>query len=344
MAKFSELKKKILNDLLARDVFIKKVSDIQYYTRCPYCGDTQKTQNDGHFYIRINPNDNFPIFYYCFKCPAYGVMSVETLELLGIDLSKDYIAAVQTMNKSSDKLSSHINEIKDIHFDYQLPDKYDRRKIQYMENRLGIHFTEKQLQDMKVITSFKNFLLLNNIKSVTCKPYIARLLEEKYIGFLTNNNSYILFRDTTEKENIRWLKYPITNDSRGQRIFYSIKSEIDLYTSDNIIINLSEGVMDCVSIAYNLDNEKENVLNIAVCGKVYYGVIRHLIEIGFIGENVIINIYSDHDYTDDTSVEHYRKTLQKFTYLVKEINVFYNTLYKDCGVTKDKILLQKEKL
>ena len=70
-------------------------------------------------------------------------------------------------------------------------------------------------------------------------------------------------------------------------------------------------------------------------------MIERLIGMGFVGDNIIINIYSDKDYTFDTSFQSYKRVLKRYKCLVKEINVYYNLLSKDCGVPKDKIKLQK---
>ena len=58
-------------------------------------------------------------------------------------------------------------------------------------------------------------------------------------------------------------------------------------------------------------------------------------------ETEAYDIYSDKDYTFDTSFQSYKRVLKRYKYLVKEINVYYNLLSKDCGVPKDKIKLQK---
>lgn len=332
-----EFKKKLIEKLKSRDVFTQQVSDVEIRTRCPYCGDSQKDFRTGHLYININANDNHPIVYNCFKCPAHGVLKYDDLELLGIE-GDDFKSGIHGLNQSASYKSY---EVKEQYFDFKLPDTYDTHKIEYIQNRLGRVFTKDELRDMRVITSLKHFLLLNNIKSITCKPYMVRLMEEKYIGFLSNNNSHILFRDVTDSQDIRWFKYRILQESAGQKVFYSMKSSVDLYTSQNITINLSEGVMDCLSIAYNLNNINDNILNIAVCGKFYTKIIERLIYMGFIGDNIIINVYSDNDHTTDTSFQFYKRVFKRYRYLVKEINVYYNLLYKDCGVTKDKIKLQK---
>lgn len=336
-----EFKLLVLKTLHNRKAFTESVSNFEIRTRCPYCGDSQKNQNTGHFYLRINPNDNYPILYNCFKCPAQGVLKYDDLELLGV-AGDSFKEGITTLNKTSDKVSSQENIIQSIHFDYELPTQYSYRKIDYIENRLGLKFTDEQLYDMKVITSLKDFLVLNQIPTITCKPNMAKYLEANYIGFLTHNNTHILFRDITETSEIRWYKYPITIASVGQRIFYTMASNVNLYTDEEITINLSEGVMDAISICYNLDfDTRDNTLNIAVCGKYYNAILKYLFGMGFVGSNVIVNIYADNDYTPDTTIEHYKKIFKSYSYFVNRINVFYNLKNKDCGVSKDKIVLQK---
>ena len=339
-----DTKIRLINALLSRNVFIRKVNDDEYQTRCPYCGDTQKNFNDGHLYIKINPNDNLPIVYKCFKCPAHGVLKYDDLELLGVE-DVSFKQDMQSLNKSADKFSSYDYQVKDLFFEYKIPEINGIKKIVYIEDRLGIQLSNDDIKNTKIITSLKDFLLLNDINYVTCKPNFAKLLDRDYVGFLNNNNSYILFRDITNSNKISWFKYPITNESKGQRNFYSISSEIDLYTKDKITINLSEGIMDCLSIAHNIyENKLDNSLNIAICGKFYVNVIKYLIGMGFVGNNICMNIYSDNDHTDDTSIEYYRKVFKRFSFLFGELNVYYNMLSKDCGVPKNNILLQKYKI
>ena len=85
-------------------------------------------------------------------------------------------------------------------------------------------------------------------------------------------------------------------------------------------------------------------IKVAICGKFYVNVIKYLIGMGFIGDNICMNIYSDNDHTYDTSIEYYRKVFERFSFLFGELNVYYNMMSKDCGVPKDKILLQKYKI
>lgn len=334
-----DFKLQVISELKNRDVFLQQVSKVEIRTRCPFCGDSSKNINTGHFYIRINPDDNFPIVYNCFKCPAQGIMTYDDLEALGI-AGSEFKENMQNLNRTSDKITANSVTVEDRYFEYKLPDNYNRDKIRYIENRLGLSFSDEELKKMKVITSLKDFLILNGISSVTCKPGMARMVERNYIGFLSTNNSHILFRDITDSSEIRWYKYPITKESIGQKIFYSISSEVDLYSSDEIIINLSEGVMDCISICNNLGYNSDNILNIAVCGKYYNSIIKHLFGMGFVGSNITINIFADNDHTKDTSIEYYRSILKNYSYLVDKMTVNYNLKDKDCGVRRENIVLQ----
>lgn len=341
-----DFKTLLITALKSRNVYTSIKHNHEVVTRCPFCGDSEKNLRDGHLYIRINPDDNYPIVYNCFKCPANGILSPDDLDLLGIqkDIFKQYLS---NLNKTSDKLPKGGNysnaEIK--FFDYKIPEIISHpEKVRYIENRLGKRLSHNTIMNMKMITSLKDFLIENKMETITCSPGMAKLVESKYVGFLSHNGAYILFRDITDSQDIRWYKYPITVESYGQSVLYSIKQEIDIFTDETITINLSEGVLDCLSIAYNINTDNTYHINMAVGGKFYTKAIKYFLGLGFVGRNIIINIYSDNDKTYDTSLEYYRKTLKKFTYLVKEINVFYNTLQKDVGYPSNQIKLVKYKI
>ena len=334
-----DYKIKLFEAIKARPVYTQQVSSIEIRTRCPWCGDSKTNSTKARLYIHINPNDNSPVLYHCFNCPAQGVLEKEDLEVLGITDS-DLVNNFGEFSKSVDHISSRAKIASEKYFQYKLPPCKDRRKIDYIEKRIGRSFTDKELQDLKVISSFKDFLIHNGITTVTCKPGMARMVEEDYVGFLSSNNAFILFRDITEKNNIRWYKYRITEESEGQRLFYSIRNEVNLYDENVITVNLSEGVFDAIGIHnYNMQNPSH--VNIAICGHFYGNMVKYLISTGLVGKNIIYNIYADRDYTKETSPEFLQKSLSKYVPFTKEINLFYNTIEKDCGVPKDRIILRK---
>ena len=200
---------------------------------------------------------------------------------------------------------------------------------------------------MKVITSLYDFLIANNIKISPFTKQQRMLLERDYVGFLSSGNSHILFRDITEKNKFSWIKYPIDEESSKNKVWYGLSCEIDIFTDDEITINMSEGIMDIIGIRTHLGMNKPNTMNIAITGQNYNSMILHMIAIGLVGGNVTLNIFSDNDkmYSDNnnhaSTEKFHRRYLEKYKPLYKNINLYYNMKSKDYGVKKESIALKK---
>ena len=346
-----EIKLAFIDSLYGRGEYIRQVNDIQYRTRCPFCGDSKSNLNTGHLYIKINPDDNYPMVYHCFKCEESGIVDDNLLLALNIG-NINLKSNITTLNKTSDRIKGQkfLTDDEIINFNYKLPEVKDYNKIKYIEDRLGCNLSIEDIEKFKIITSLKDFLICNNIKEITMENYICHNIEKNYVGFLSFGGAYILFRDITNTHQYRWIKYPTTNDSRGCKLFYSISNSIDVFTRDNININLSEGVLDILSAYKNLNYNNSNDLDIAVCGKQYLYVLNTLNSMGFIGSNINLNIFSDNDEVfnnknnNPTNIEYFKKLLHKNKYLYNSTNIYYNLIDKDIGVAKDKIKLKKYKI
>ena len=291
-----EFKEKFIEALMNRDdSYTIQKSSTQYLTRCPFCGDSNDYKK-AHLYIKVDTEDESPIVYNCFRCPAGGVVNKDVLNELGI-FTEELQDGIKSFNKNTDKYDKkRINGgIQLINFNYKLPTPKLGYKTDYLSRRLGRQFSIEELENMRVITSLREFCLLNNIRELTCPENYAYIFERDYIGFLSYGNSHILFRDVTGKYELPWIKYPITHKSKENRIFYSIPNDIDIFTEDTITVNLTEGVFDILSVYSNLGYNKPNTINIAVTGKYYEPILYYLIDLGIIGGNVIINIFSDND-------------------------------------------------
>ena len=350
MSEIQTLKQNFIHFLETRGEYFRKVHEGQYRIRCPFCGDTQKNWNEGHLYIKCDLDNDYDIAYNCFKCNESSPrMTEELLNLLGCDeeLLKGFTDKKYAMKKYKKQVS------KMMYFDYHLPEIELGLKTKYIDSRLNIHFRKEDYQSMKVITSLYDFLATNRIKERPFNNQILQLLQRDYVGFLTNGNSHILFRDITNRNKFSWIKYPITKDSMNNRVFYTIQNEdgIDIFSKDNIIINMSEGIFDCLGVGYHFNNIKYNTMNISVAGQFYEPMIRFLIELGLVGGNVEINIYCDNDETFNrdnskksyrSSVGYLKKSLQKYKFLFKRINLYKNTKTKDFGVPRNQISVKKE--
>lgn len=347
----NEVKERVIEALFERGEWTRKVNPTEYRTRCPYCGDSSKNQNTGHLYIHINVEDNLPMVYHCFKCEEQGIITKDVLSALDIS-DVNLHAMVSSFNKSADRFRSmrYLAGEETLMFPYERPEVTKNEKTEYIEKRLGTSLTIEELTKMKVVTSLREFLLKNEIKTLTCDPYWANKIEDHYVGFLTFGSSYLLFRDITEKEELKWLKYPITEESRRTRSFYSMETTVDVFTKNSIEINLAEGVLDVLSFSKNLGFWSPNSLNIAVSGKNYDSILHKIISLGFLGSNVSLNIFADNDDTfnkksvNPTTIEYFEKHLSKMKYLFHSTTIYYNTIGKDFGVPKDRIKIKKHKL
>lgn len=343
-----QFKLDLIDALENRGVYFRRVNDVEYQTRCPSCGDKENNENTGHLYIRINTNDNTPIVYKCHRCPYHGLLTPDDLELLDIN-DKNLKEGLFTLNKKGAKYDSkNISNVKETVYNLTVPAIDDRIKLDYINRRLGTNFTSDMCEELRLIPSLGEFLNANGIRHITCNSFVARMLNDYYVGFLTSNGSQILFRDVTEHQKYRWVKYEIFEreavDKLGSKNFYALPISIDPMTTDEITVNMAEGVMDILSVGYNLGYRKDNCLNVAVGGKYYLAMFNRLIHMGIVGNNVRVNIFSDNDHTYDTSIEYYRRQLSKFKPCFKSTKVFYNRKSKDCGVRKDEILLTEERL
>lgn len=343
---FQDTKQKFLYFLYNRGEYIRRVNDKEYQTRCPFCGDSIHTLNTGHLYINIDVDDPYNMPYFCFKCQSSGVVNPELLDVMGND-DQDLRNSIHTLNVRGKSKKSYDKENKFMYFDRVLPEntKY-LNKIKYVEDRLQIEISNEEITKMKLITSLYDFLVANNITSSPFKKDIRVMLEKDYVGFLSSGNSHILFRDITEKNKYKWIKYPIEPDSKKNRVFYSFSDEIDLFTKDEITINLAEGVMDVIGVAYHFESDKDNVMNIAVCGQNYNTNIRHLVDLGLFGSNVTLNLYLDNDEMYNKKAKKIKPMTYLETYkpLFKSVNKFINLKAKDYGIPKQDIILKKEQI
>lgn len=345
----TETKLMVLDALYNRGVYMKRVNEKQYRTRCPFCGDSIKTKNTGHLYIKIDMSDDSPIVFHCFKCDASGVLSEKNIENFDIK-DDDLIQNLTKLNKSASNYKKRIvfDENKICYFDYKIPEIKRSEKSKYIEDRLGLSLSDDDLKNIKFIPSIKDFLELNNLNT-NLTSFNINMLEKYYVGFLSFGNSHILFRDVSNTQKIKWLKYPITKKSTQNRIFYSTQLSISYLETTPININLAEGIMDILSVKYNLDHNTDSDINIAASGKSYDKILDFMISNCFYGSNVTVNIYSDNDIEynkngAETTLEWFNEKIGKYKPLFKAIYIYYNIIGKDVGVPKDKIILQKNKL
>lgn len=350
-----EIKLQLIANIRNATSYYRQVTDVEHLTRCPFCGDSVNP-NKGHMYMHIVLDDTSPIQYHCARCGEGGYLTPYVLRRFGIE-SNDLKQLLDQLNHHTGRRDKRmVMEKAYATFNYVLPDrvKYPM-KLKYIEDRLGISVTEDVINDCKIITSIADFLKTNEIDSLTADRSIVTMYEYDYIGFLSYGNSYILLRDVSGRhKDFSWIKYPITNASRGSKIFYSMASAIDIETEDPITINIAEGVFDIISVGYNLGQNKPNTINIANTGKEYSSLISFLVSRGIVGSNVTLNIYSDNDKVFNkkenskrrvkTELQDYKGDLYPYKFLMNGVYIKYNQVFKDYGTTKDNIFIETTRL
>ena len=332
--------------------YYREVDDRRILIRCPFCGDSTNPRH-AHLYIVLNIENNYNPGYICHKCGEHGAVNEDFLTMLDI-ANPNLKAELHVLNKTSERRShnGYTEETKMEYFDYKIPMIRRGSKTAYLEERLGRSFSDQELKDCKVITSLYDFMTQNQIPENEYRypAWQMNILERDYLGFLTYGNSHILLRDITNTHDLSWLKYPITLQSAENNVIYTLAAELDPLSPKPIIINICEGVMDIVSVCYNLGYDKPGTLNVCITGNHYEKFILFLINLGLVGSNITINIFADNDAVFNpkakrkTTLPYFQKVFRKAKYLFGSIYVYYNVIGKDCGVPRDKIRLQKNRI
>lgn len=309
--------------------------------RCPYCGDSLR-EDHAHFYINNKP----PFKYYCQKCTTSGIVDNKFLNRLKVydseiinyvkQTKKEYIKSLN--KKYGDDFLHKFDKPFDV-----LPDHFDRPeklKLKYIEKRLGITIdTEESLSKYKIILNLQDFFNKNNLKMNEFYKKNLKMLQNKYVGFLLNDNNMITFRHISYNENnneMRYINKKIYSEHVFQsRKFYTISNTIDLSRSIYNIY-LAEGIFDIMGIHNHIYDCKQepNDIFVACCGKSYDFVLNYLQSLGIL--NCDINIYSDKDVNKESMLKLiHNNNLTKYNGAI----LYYNQLGKDYGVTKNEISL-----
>lgn len=323
--------------LLSTMPYAKEHSGGRWITfRCPYCFDSKKHIDTTHFNVSIPSKQEDIIFMKCFQpeceCNKGKVVRVEDLRVWGIQ-DNDIVKFIREINKSKGGNSRRYDKLGGYRL-LNIPPKNDKlslEKLEYINTRLGINLSLLDLPKYKIFLSFNDILYYNKIKltqDMTEKR--AYYLENSSIGFISKDNAYLIFRDVYKKQ---YSIYNVLNEDRAHK-YYTIPNTIDIMKP--VKIYMAEGVFDILSAYFNVVEDKEQSIFVAVAGASYEYVIRQLIRNGFI--DCEFHIFSD----IDVSTKYYKEVKKnigdyKFN---NPISIYYNTLEKDIGVPKDRIELK----
>lgn len=318
--------------------------------RCRFCGDSTKDKKAKHLYLSLG-YDNAPPMFLCFKCKESGILTPQILMSL-VDCSSDaeMLYSLRDNNSKIVKLSKNRvkgNKVYNIKNLFVRDDKLSEAKLHYINKRLGLSLTYKDIIENKIVLNLLDLLNSNNIKKYTRHEDNVKELDESFIGFLSMDNGFINMKNlrpgkVSKYIDHEYVNYSIFEAENNSRRYYTIPVRCNLLAKEPIHIHISEGAFDILSIFYNLrgTNRQQNIYT-SIGGKAYLNVVSlYLTTIGIM--NCVFHLYVDNDVPD--------YQIREIGNILKPLNIplyMHRNIYpgeKDFGVKLEKIVEQIERI
>lgn len=308
--------------------------------RCHFCGDS-RDPSSRHLYIGQKSDGS--IVYNCFKCNASGYVDGKFLRNMGC-YDPNIMLIVHEQNEKSTSSNQARSGGLRVAKSFKQPiivansNPYTEKKLNYVSNRLGHEFNQRDAAMFKVIINLKDFLSVNGITQYTRYPDIVDQLDKFFIGFLSMDNCYVTLRRLVPEGKVskyidtRFVNYDIFGLNNNGMRYYTIPTPV--YLDRPIDIHIAEGAFDIISIYLHVAPIGTNGIFSAVCGKAYSSLVRFfIVNYGFMGFN--LHLYPDKDI-DNSEMERIKVDIAPFNI---QITVHRNTFgsEKDFGVSMDRI-------
>lgn len=311
-----------------------------FATRCVLCGDSQKSLTKRRLYINFSPTDTTqPIGYKCFNCSAHGLLTGTMLRQIGLD-DDEAVAALNEINSKAMQTSGEQKKIRwkgnrSISLEIPLPrkEKTDLLKVKYVFDRIGTKIPFTDFPKLKIVWNLTELLKTNNLPINSAWKNHIDMLNRDYVGFLSVQNEYIIFRDITNQNEYRYIKYGIIRGRRDALSYYSIEHRVSALETEPVELIVAEGPFDVISLLYNVydgDTTRRVFIGLGE-GEFEFPILYHINK-GLVGSNVTISCYVDND-----TIYNYKELIDKVTPFVGKIRFYHNTKSKDFGVPKDQI-------
>ena len=296
----------------------RTVNGRQFYIRCKYCGDSLKA-GSAHMYVRTTP----PFPYYCQKCGTAGVVDFDFLKDFGV-VDKDLTIGIAKSREQFRKAPKpHGRAASKRRMLVPAVGSESAFKIQYINDRLGISLTKKDLVDFGIVASVRDFIDLNGLAHPADRRIdrVVTELEESCVGFLSWDGTNINFRNVTKKK-LSFDRYYCYchSDTPEMKRFYAIRGDIDI-TSPKFEVVMTEGPLDLIGVfvgVYGKEARKDRVF-VSVSGKGYNLLLKTLERMGMFPMD--LNVYSD----SDVGLDYYRRMKSSDPFLrFGRMKVHYN--------------------
>jgi hypothetical protein len=272
----------------------------QINTRCGFCGDSSKNASSRHFYLALE----YPHPAFCQRCNfSSGELTPEILEALGAEDADAYARAVtKDRNRAGRRKRRgglHLGAAR-LRMEIPPPDRsdpMDRAAIGYLEGRLGLDLSEREIQRYKIVCcGLFGLLDANGITDVTVKAHEAKRLNDTCVGWLSADESYAIFRNTDEEWEARggrrYTNYRIHQSWEGSKVF-ACRQDVDLLAGEFQVV-ASEGIIDLIAIErefYPEERWEPHFIGAACNGSTHAALLRMVLGLGVLSPRV--DLYPD---------------------------------------------------
>lgn len=295
-----------------------KITSKNIITECPWC-EYGKDKNHYHLYISLEA----PIFH-CFHatCEKGGSLRKLIKKIEGKDISNDFIDQ-EKLSEITNKREIFIEDKRKKIIFPNLKESSFLNKSLYLKKRLK--FANIPLTSIKgLVFDIEEFLKQNQIPIDPTLFRIQEYLHANFIGFVTENNDKIIFRNIDDTHTMRYFKYTL-----NQSLFLDYYKLPGNNPKSKKII-LAEGVFDIFSENYfdvlNLKNEVK--LYASVLSSKYASLIHSLVFHEQIFKPDIV-ILSD----NGIPISEYEKLRYFNDHIINTLTVYYNKTGKDFADT-----------
>jgi len=301
-----------------------KITTSNIICRCPWCEIDRKHHHHNHLYISLDK----PIFN-CFKseCNQSGTIKKFIKKVTGTHSYSKYIDdSVFEKIKKYKKINTENSKFqysKDIKLP-QIELNQFTDKINYFKYRLM--FAPFDIRNIKgLILDVDKFIQLNsNILNLSpADEKILPFLQTNFIGFLLENKTKVIFRNTDSSSNFRYYKMNIQKDM-GILDYYKITHHLN----DSNLIVIGEGIFDIFNDhIFNYTGYRHKAFGYyCSLNQRFESLIKSIIfHDNLYNPNVII--LSD----GNIHINYYKKLKRKLKNYCENIEIFYNKDGDDFG-------------
>ena len=293
-----------------------KITSKNLIVPCPWC-EYQQTKNHYHMYISLEA----PIFH-CFhaNCEKSGTIRKFLKKLEGKDISDKYInkEKLEEFKNRKEIFVDKNKKIKKLILPKINIDTFPYKEM-YLKKRLK--FTNIPSTMIKgLIYDINEFIEINNIIVDETLFRLKDYLHTNFIGFLTEFNTMVMFRNIDPNAQMKFFKLYI---DKGDFLDY-YKLPGNNPHSNKIV--LAEGIFDIYSeyIFDYLDIKKDVNLYASALSSKYLSLIKSIIYNHQIFEPEII-ILSDRGI----SLNIYKKMKKYNRHIINKLTIYYNKRGKD---------------